>query len=107
MSRQAFNDFGGKNFVYVTHAPLAGHGLAIGNSDAGAFLPAMLEGVKAQVRQFRCLSVTIDREDPAVVMKLVFWERKYWEEMRRELQKFSSKSGRISLWIISAVFNSS
>jgi hypothetical protein len=44
--------------------------------------------------------VTTNREDPAVVMKLVFGERKYWEEMRRELQKFSSKPGRISLGLL-------
>jgi hypothetical protein len=81
----------------MAHAPLAGQGLAVGNSDAGAFLPSVLEGIKAQVCQFGRFRVTINREDPAVVMKLVFGERKYWEEMRRWLQKFSSKSGRISL----------
>jgi hypothetical protein len=80
----------------VAHAFLAGHGLAVGNSDASAFLPPVLEGIKAQVRQLGRVSVTINREDPAVVMKLVFEESKYWEEMRRWPQKFSSKSGRIS-----------
>jgi hypothetical protein len=97
MSWQAFDDFGGKDLVYMAHVFLAGHGLAVGNSDAGAFLPPVLESIKAQVRQFGGLRVTINREDPAVVMKLVFRERKHWEEVRRELQKFSSKSGRISL----------
>jgi hypothetical protein len=43
----------------------------------------MLEGIKAQVRQFSRLRVTVNREDPAVVMKLVLGEREYWEEMRR------------------------
>jgi hypothetical protein len=100
MSRQAFDDFRGKDLVHVAHASLAGHGLAVRNSDAGAFLPPVLEGIEAQVRQFGCLRVTTNREDPAVVMKLVFGERKHWEEMRRELQKFSSKSGRISLGLL-------
>jgi hypothetical protein len=44
--------------------------------------------------------VAIHRENPAMVMKLVFGERKYWEEMRRWLQNFSSKSGRISLGLL-------
>jgi hypothetical protein len=60
----------------------------------------VLEGVKAQVRQLGCLRVTINREDAAVVVKLVLGERKYWEEMRRWVQKFSSKSGRISLGLL-------
>jgi hypothetical protein len=60
----------------------------------------VLEGIKAQVRQFGCLRVAIHRENPAVVMKFVIGERKYWEEMRRWLQKFSSKSGRISLGLL-------
>jgi hypothetical protein len=100
MSRQAFDDIGGKDLVHVAHALLAGQGLAVGNSDAGAFLPPVLEGIKAQVRQFGCLRVAIHRENPAVVMKLVVGERIYWEEMRRWLQKFSSKSGRISLGLL-------
>jgi hypothetical protein len=44
--------------------------------------------------------VTIHRENPAVVMKLVVGKRKYWEEMRRWLQKFSSRSGRIGLGLL-------
>jgi hypothetical protein len=84
----------------MAHVFLAGHGLAVGNSDAGAFLPPVLKSIKAQVRQFGGLRVAINREDPAVVMKLIFRERKYWEEMRRELQKFSSKSGKISLGLL-------
>jgi hypothetical protein len=44
--------------------------------------------------------VSIYRENPAMVMKLVIGERKDWEEMRRWLQKFSSKSGRISLGLL-------
>jgi hypothetical protein len=84
----------------MAHVFLAGHGLAVGNSDPGAFLPPVLESIKAQVSQFGGLRVTINCEDPAVVMKLVFRERKYWEEVRRELQKFSSKSGRISLGLL-------
>jgi hypothetical protein len=84
----------------VAHALLAGHGFAVGDSDAGAFLPPVLEGIKAEVRQFGGLRVTIYRENPAVVMKLVFGEREYWEEMRRWLQKFSSKSGRVSLGLL-------
>jgi hypothetical protein len=44
--------------------------------------------------------VTINCENPAVVMELVFGERKNREEMRRWLQKFSSKSGRISLGLL-------
>jgi hypothetical protein len=44
--------------------------------------------------------VAIYRENPAVVMKLVFGERKHWEEKRRWLQKFSSKSGRIGLALL-------
>jgi hypothetical protein len=83
----------------VAHSPLAGHGLAVRDSDAGAFLTTVLEGIKAQVRQFRRLRVAINREHTAVVMKLVLRERKYGEEIRRELQKFSSKSGRIRLGI--------
>jgi hypothetical protein len=84
----------------VAHAPLAGHGLAVGNSNAGAFLTPVLEGIKPQVRQFSRLRVTINCENPAVVMELVFGERKNREEMRRWLQKFSSKSGRISLGLL-------
>jgi hypothetical protein len=84
----------------MAHAFLAGHRLAIGNSDAGALLPPVLESIKAQVRQLGGLRVTINCEDPAVVMKLVFRERKHWEEVRRELQKFSSKSGRIGLGLL-------
>jgi hypothetical protein len=97
MSRQGLNDFGGKDLINVAHTSLAGHALAVGNSDAGAFLPPVLEGIKAQIRQFRRLRVTINREDAAVVMKPVFGERIHWEEMRRWLQKFSSKLGRIRL----------
>jgi hypothetical protein len=100
MSRQAFDDFGGKDLVHVAHAFLAGHGLAVGNSDASAFLPPVLESIKAQVRQFGRLRVTTNGKDPAVVVKLVFGERKYWEEMRPELQKSSSKSGRIRLGLL-------
>jgi hypothetical protein len=97
ISGQGLEDLGRKDFVYVAHAPLAGQGLTVGNGDAGAFLPSVLEGIKAQICQFGRLRVAINREDPTVIMKLVFGERKYWEEMRRWLQKFSSKSGRISL----------
>jgi hypothetical protein len=67
----------------MAHALLAGQELAVGNSDAGAFLPPMLESVEAQVRQFGGFRVTINREDSAVIMKLVFGERNYWGEMRR------------------------
>jgi hypothetical protein len=81
----------------VAHVLLAGQGLAVGNRDAGAFLSPVLEGVKAQVGQFGGLRVTIHREDPTVVMKLVFGERNYWEEVRRWVQKVSSRLGRISL----------
>jgi hypothetical protein len=84
----------------VAHVLLAGHGLAVRNSDASAFLPPVLQGIKAQVGQFGRLRVTINCEDPAVVVKLVFGEREYWEKMRRWLQKFSSKSGRISLGLL-------
>jgi hypothetical protein len=72
---QAFNDFGGKDFVHVTHALLAGQGLAVRNRDAGAFLSPVLEGIEAQIGQLCRLSVAINREHPAVVVKLVFWER--------------------------------
>jgi hypothetical protein len=75
MSGQGFDDLGGKDLVHVAHALLAGHGLTVGNSDPGAFLPSVLEGVKAQVCQFGRLRVTMNREDPAVVMKLVIRER--------------------------------
>jgi hypothetical protein len=84
----------------VAHASLAGQGLAVRDGDASALLPPVLEGIEAQVRQFRRLRVTTNREDPAVVMKLVFEEREYWEEMRRELQKFPSRLGRIGLGLL-------
>jgi hypothetical protein len=84
----------------VAHALLAGQGLTVGNRDAGAFLSPVLKGVKAQVGQFGGLRVSVNCENPAVVVKLVVGKRKYWEEMRRWLQKFSSKSGRISLGLL-------
>jgi hypothetical protein len=60
----------------------------------------VLEGIEAQVRQFGGLRVTIHRENPAVVMRLLVGERKCREEIRRWLQKFFSKSGRISLGLL-------
>jgi hypothetical protein len=86
MSGQALNDLGGKDLVDVPHAPLAGYGLAVRHCNAGAFLSPVLEGIKTQVRQSRRLRVTMNSENPTVVVKLVVRERKNREAIRRELQ---------------------
>jgi hypothetical protein len=75
MSGQAFYDIGGKDLVHVTHTPHTSQGLTVGNGNAGAFLPPVLEGVQPQVGQFGRLRMTINRENSAVVMKLIIRER--------------------------------
>ena len=45
----------------------------VATDDARAFLPAMLQGVKAEVSEFRSVRVTENAEDSAVMFGVILW----------------------------------
>ena len=61
----------GKRVGDLPHRPRDAHPLAVGGRDAGAFLAAVLQGVKAEVRQIGSFGVPEDAEDPALVLELI------------------------------------
>ena len=71
ISGQGFEDLGGKDFVHVAHAPLAGQGLTIGNGDAGAFLPAMLQRVETVVGKLGSIRMSENAEHAAIMFGII------------------------------------
>src|SRR5439155_24029851 len=55
--------------------------LAVGRSDAGALLPAVLEGVEAEVGELCGFRMAVDREYAAMVVEFVVRESVAREEM--------------------------
>ena len=56
---------GGEDVVDVAHLPHAAQLVAVGGDDAGRLLPAVLEGVQAEVGEVRRFRVSEDADDPA------------------------------------------
>ena len=60
-----------KRLRHLPHGACQIQSLAVGRGDAGALLPAMLQGIKTETRQGRRLRVPVDPEDSALVVELV------------------------------------
>ena len=56
---------------HVAHRLVGDQPRAVRGGDTGALLPAMLQGVEAEIRQVRGLGVAVDAEDAAFLAKLV------------------------------------
>ncbi len=87
ISRQSVDHLLGKHFSYVTHSLVAQNLVTIRGGNSSAFLPAMLEGVKAQVGELCCLRVSIDGEDPTVIVEFVVRDSSGREGLKRLQQQ--------------------
>ncbi len=63
-----------EEFLHQAHALFEMQLHAIGRDDAGGFLAAMLQSVKAKIGELGGLFVTEDAEDAAVVVKVIVVE---------------------------------
>src|SRR6266545_7699566 len=56
---------------HQAHRLVNGQAAAVAGRNAGRFLAPMLQGVQSQVAELGSLRVAVDRDDPALLMKLV------------------------------------
>ena len=69
----------GEDFRDEAHALDVGEVLAVGGGDAGGFLPAMLEGVEAEVGLAGGVGMAVDGDDAAFFVELVVrGDRRQW-----------------------------
>ncbi len=66
MSLQAGKDFFVENFAHQPHALMMPHQSTISNTDAGAFLAPVLEGVKTKVSEAGSVFVSVNGKDAAL-----------------------------------------
>ncbi len=64
-ARQVLEPVGGEDVVDVPHLPHRPQLVAVGRDDPSRLLPAVLEGVQAEVGEVRRFRVSIDADDPA------------------------------------------
>ena len=62
-----------ENLRHKAHAVVLVKFSFVATDDARAFLPAMLQGVKAEVSEFRRIRVTENAEDSAVMFGVILW----------------------------------
>jgi hypothetical protein len=63
MAFQALQDFFGENIMHEPHGLVLAYPATVGNYYAGAFLAAVLQGVKPEVGQFGCVNMTVNATD--------------------------------------------
>jgi hypothetical protein len=63
-----------ENFLHQTHGFVDVDVRAVGGGDAGGFLPAMLEGVEAEIGHLRGFGVVEDSEHAAFVVEVIVRE---------------------------------
>src|SRR5690606_11750125 len=68
---QSFENLPIEYFMDQPHTPVVTKTRTPGHHHPGAFLPPMLQGMKAVVSQLGCIGVTDDAEDPALLFQLV------------------------------------
>src|SRR5712692_3873683 len=81
-----------KHFGHMPHAFMADQALAVRGDDAGAFLPPVLESVKAEVGELGGFRVSVYSKHAAIVVELVLGERKSRKHLAGRLQGLSPKS---------------
>jgi hypothetical protein len=77
----------------MPHALFANHKVAIGRSNAGTLLAAVLKGVKAKVGKLGRFRVSKNPKNATVIMKLIDIKLIAWEELGGWLQLIFSNSG--------------
>ena len=71
LARQLIQDIGRKDVGHMAHFAVVVDLTPIAGGDPRAFLPPMLQGIKAEVNQIRRFRVTVDCEYTALFVQLV------------------------------------
>ena len=61
----------GEDIGHMPHGLVGVDLIAVRGADAGALLPAVLQGVETEVCQFGCLGVAVDGDHATLIVKLI------------------------------------
>ena len=70
-ARQALDHLGSENFLHMAKTFVHVDVRAIGGSNAGGFLPPMLEPVESEIGHLRSFGMAEDPEDAAMIVEMI------------------------------------